>query len=98
MSRCHRVANRVGGPDARGSAHHSLGLLARWSAYTSNDALDADRSVQQYGLLTFGRTRGAGGRAGDGGTRERVRPGSRFRAGGSLYAAAPVSQRAYDIE
>ncbi len=39
------------------------GLIAAGSAQASDDALDADRGVQQYGLLACGRSGGAGARA-----------------------------------
>ena len=59
-----------------------------WSAQTSDDALDANRCIQQYGLPGVGRSWGAGGSRGLAGFRP---SGSRFRAGVLSSRPSPVS-------
>ena len=59
-SRCAPVVRQPG--SGSGAAVAGSGSVARGPAQASEDALDADRRVQQYGLLAFGRS-GRGGRA-----------------------------------
>ena len=64
-------------------------VFAAWSTQPSDDALDADRCVQQYGLLACGRSKSRLGRVGWGS--EGPSGGRGFELGSLLRGRGPLT-------